>query len=138
MDKQKVKKIKFYLYNYYELGNLINKRREEIIDAIKISNNAWLKSKNSEGYTLEDQVIKLDDDFKIIEYKRWQVFLKEILVFLCKKFPKCYQYVVLKYLENDDAEEISRLLKINFKELIILDNKLIELIYKKAKIRNLV
>lgn len=138
MDKQKVKKIKFYLYNYYKIDNLINKRREEIIDAIKISNSAWLKSKNSEGFTLEDQIIKLDDDFKIIEYKRWQVFLKEILVFLCKKFPKYYQYVILKYLESDDAEEISKLLKIDFKELIILDNKLIELIYKKAKMRNLV
>lgn len=86
MDKQKEKKIKFYLYNYYEIDNLINKRREEIIDAIKISNNAWLKSKNTEGFTLEDQVIKLDDDFKIIEYKRWQVFLKEILVFYAKNF----------------------------------------------------
>lgn len=138
METQKVKKIKFYLYNYYEIDNLINKRREEIIDAIKISNSAWLKSKTSEGFTLEDQVIKLDNDFKIIEYKRWQVFLKEILVFLCKKYPKFYQYVVLKYLENDDAEEISNLLKIDFKEMIILDNKLIELIYKKAKKRNMV
>jgi len=138
MERQKVKKIKFYLYNYYEIDNLINKRRKEIIDAIKISNNAWLKSKTSEGFTLEDQVIKLDDDFKIIEYKRWQVFLKEILVFLCKKYPRHYQYLVLKYLENDDVEEISKLLKIDFKEMITLNNKLIEMIYKKAKNRNMV
>lgn len=138
MERQKVKKIKFYLYNYYEIDNLINKRRKEIIDAIKISNNAWLKSKTSEGFTLEDQVIKLDDDFKIIEYKRWQVFLKEILVFLCKKYPRHYQYLVLKYLENDDVEEISKLLKIDFKEMITLNNKLMEMIYKKAKNRNMV
>lgn len=25
MERQKVKKIKFYLYNYYEINNLINK-----------------------------------------------------------------------------------------------------------------
>lgn len=138
MKRQKVRKIKFYLYNYYEIDNLIDKRRNEIIDSIKISNNAWLKSKTSEGFTLEDQVIKLSDDFKIIEYKRWQVFLKEMLVFLCKKYPKIYQYLVFKYFENDDIEEILKLLRIDFKEMIFLDNKLIGLIYKKAKNRNMV
>ena len=138
MKRQKVRKIKFYLYNYYEIDNLIDKRRNEIIDSIKISNNAWLKSKTSEGFTLEDQVIKLSDDFKIIEYKRWQVFLKEMLVFLCKKYLKIYQYLVFKYFENDDIEEILKLLRIDFKEMIFLDNKLIGLIYKKAKNRNMV
>lgn len=96
MERQKVKKIKFYLYNYYEIDNLINKRRKEIIEQLKLVIMLGLKSKTSEGLTLEDQVIKLDDDFKIIEYKRWQVFLKEILVFLCKKYPRHYQYLVLK------------------------------------------
>ena len=96
-----------------------------------------MKSKTSEGFTLEDQVIKLDDDFKIIEYKRWQVFLKEILVFLCKKYPRHYQYLVLKYLENDDVEEISKLLKIDFKEMITLNNKLKDNITKMLDTINL-
>ena len=57
---------------------------------------------------------------------------------MCKKYPRHYQYLVLKYLENDDVEEISKLLKIDFKEMITLNNKLIEIIYKKAKNRNMV
>ena len=36
------------------------------------------------------------------------------------------------------VEEISKLLKIDFKEMITLNNKLIEMIYKKAKNRNMV
>ena len=86
---------------------------------------------------MEDTAIKLINDYKIIEYKRWQVFLKGILVFLCKKFPIGYQYIILKYFEKTDIKKISEFLKIDFKKLIILDNKLIELIYKKAEKRNM-
>lgn len=137
MQKEKLRKITFYLYNYNNIDNLINERQESIIDSIDVSNRAWLNSKTSEGYTLEDQIIKLNEDSLIIEYKRWQVFIKKVLVFLCKYSPITYQYLVLRFFEQLDNDEIMKSLKIDFKTLIIIKN-LYELIYKNAKLRNLI
>ena len=55
---------------------------DEIIDTVNVSSIAWIKSKQGNGNTLEDQVIKLIEDPLILEYKRWQVFIKRMLVFL--------------------------------------------------------
>lgn len=138
MQKEIYRKIAFYLYNYNNIDNLINERKENIVDSINVSNRAWLNSKNSEGYTLEDQVIKLNEDAQIIEYKRWQVFIKRMLVFLCKFSPITYQYLVLKYFEQLENDEIIKSLKIDFKTLIIIKNNLYEFMYKNAKLCNLI
>ena len=115
MQKKQINKLIFYLYNYNNIDKLIKQRENEIIDSINVSHNAWIKSISGTGNTLEDTAIKLINDYKIIEYKRWQVFLKGILVFLCKKFPIGYQYIILKYFEKTDIKKISEFLKIDFK-----------------------
>lgn len=81
MQKEIIKKISFYLYNYNNIDDLISERRTNIIDAIDVTNIAWLKSKTSKGNTLEDQIIKLNNDSLILEYKRWQVLIKRYLLF---------------------------------------------------------
>ncbi len=81
MQKEIIKKISFYLYNYNNIDDLISERRTNIIDAIDVTNRAWLKSKTSKGNTLEDQIIKLNNDSLILEYKRWQVLIKRYLLF---------------------------------------------------------
>lgn len=138
MENEKIKKILFYLYNYENIDDLIEQRKTQIIDTVDISSTAWMKSRQGNGNTLEDQVIKLIEDPLIMEYKRWQVFLKNILVFLCKNSPTLYKFVSYKYFKKLEDDEILKALKIDFKKLIVLRSKLLELIYKNAKIRNLV
>ena len=134
MNDKRCRKIKFYLHNYYNIDKLIEERKECIIESISPTSRTWLMN----GNTLENQTIKLIEDWKIIEYKRWQVFLKEILAFLCNKNFLLYNIAVLYYMENENLEYILKTLKIDLKDFILLDKKLISLIYKNAKLRNLV
>lgn len=138
MNEEKINKILFYLYNYENIDDLIEQRKNEIIDTVNISSIAWIKSKQGNGNTLEDQVIKLIDDPLILEYKRWQVFIKRILVFLSLYKPIIYKYVKLKFIEKLENDEIMEALNLDFKQLKILKVKLLELILKNAKLRNLV
>lgn len=138
MNKEKIDKIIFYLYNYNNIDTLIEQRKTDIIEKTNISSIAWMKAKQSNGNTLEDQVIKIIEDPIILEYKRWQVFIRRMLVFLCNKKPLFYKYMNLKYFLQKENDEIMQLLKINFKQLKILKMKLLDLIYKNAKIRNLI
>ena len=134
MNDKRCRKIKFYLHNYYNIDKLIEERKECIIESISPTSRTWLMN----GNTLENQTIKLIEYWKIIEYKRWQVFLKEILVFLCNKNFLLYNIAVLYYMENENLEYILKTLKIDLKDFILLDKKLISLIYKNAEIRNMV
>ena len=134
MNDKRCRKIKFYLHNYYNIDKLIEEIKECIIESINPTSRTWLMN----GNTLENQTIKLIEDWKIIEYKRWQVFLKEILVFLCNKNFLLYNIAVLYYMENENLEYILKTLKIDLKDFILLDKKLISLIYKNAEIRNMV
>lgn len=138
MNKEKINKILFYLYNYENIDDLIEQRKNEIIDTVNVSSVAWIKSKQGNGNTLEDQVIKLIEDPLILEYKRWQVFIKRILVFLSLYKPIIYKYVKLKFIEKLENDEIMEALNLDFKQLKILKVKLLELILKNAKLRNLV
>ena len=138
MNKEKINKILFYLYNYENIDDLIEQRKNEIIDTVNVSSVAWIKSKQGNGNTLEDQVIKLIEDPLIREYKRWQVFVKRMLVFLSLYKPTFYKYVFLKFMQKKENDEISKALNLDFKHLKILKVKLLELFYKNAKLRNLV
>lgn len=138
MNKEKINKILFYLYNYENIDDLIEQRKNEIIDTVNVSSIAWIKSKQGNGNTLEDQVIKLIEDPLILEYKRWQVFVKRMLVFLSLYKPTFYKYVFLKFMQKKENDEISKALNLDFKHLKILKVKLLELFYKNAKLRNLV
>ena len=138
MNKEKINKILFYLYNYENIDDLIDQRKNEIIDTVNVSSVAWIKSKQGNGNTLEDQVIKLIEDPLILEYKRWQVFIKRMLVFLSLYKPILYKYVLLKFMQKKENDKISKALKLDFKNLKFLKVKLLELIYKNAKLRNLV
>ena len=138
MNKEKINKILFYLYNYENIDDLIEQRKNEIIDTVNVSSIAWIKSKQGNGNTLEDQVIKLIEDPLILEYKRWKVFVKRMLVFLSLYKPTFYKYVFLKFMQKKENDEISKALNLDFKHLKILKVKLLELFYKNAKLRNLV
>ncbi len=77
MKDNEYKKIKYYLYNYKKLAQKIAEREEDIIDGTNVGHNAWIKGINCETNSLENQAIKLMEDKKLIELKRWQVFLNK-------------------------------------------------------------
>lgn len=111
------KTIEFFLYNYKNLDNMIKEVEKEYIDLISGSVATWLKSQNSDMNTLEDEVICMIDDNRINRYKKWQAFLKEMLVFLCDEYPIMYKFVLFKYIQKKDDNFIKCKLKLNDMEI---------------------
>lgn len=138
MNKNDYKKIEYYLYNYSNIDKLIDEIKDGLINSVNVSGSAWRKGITVCNNTLENQVIKIIENKKILEFKRWQVLIKKVLVFLLQKYPKYYDFINLKYFQKQSKDEIEETLKFDFKKQKIIKDKLIEFIYKNAKMRNLV
>ena len=138
MNKTDYKKIEYYLYNYSNIDKLIDEIKDGLINSVNVSGSAWRKGITVCNNTLENQVIKIIENKKILEFKRWQVLIKKVLVFLLQKYPKYYDYINLKYFQKQSKDEIEETLKFDFKKQKIIKDKLIEFVYKNAKMRNLV
>lgn len=138
MNKTDYKKIEYYLYNYSNIDKLIDEIKDGLINSVNVSGSAWRKGITVCNNTLENQVIKIIENKKILEFKRWQVLIKKVLVFLLQKYPKYYDFINLKYFQKQSKDEIEETLKFDFKKQKIIKDKLIEFVYKNAKIRNLV
>ena len=135
MNEKEFKKIEFYLYNYKNLDKLINDEIEKYVDYSNTSVSAWLKGINRFNNTVENQAIRIANDPKIKEIKKWKAFLKEMLIFLRKNQYEQYVYVKLKYFkEMNDDEMID---KVNLTDLKILRRDVISFIYEKAKEREI-
>ncbi len=138
MNKTDYKKIEYYLYNYSNIDKLIDEIKDGLINSVNISGSAWRKGITVCNNILENQVIKIIENKKILEFKRWQVLIKKVLAFLLQKYPKYYDFINLKYFQNRSKDEIEQTLKFDFKKQKIIKDKLIEFVYKNAKMRNLV
>lgn len=138
MNKTDYKKIEYYLYNYSNIDKLIDEIKDGLINSVNISGSAWRKGITVCNNTLENQVIKIIENKKILEFKRWQVLIKKVLVFLLQKYPKYYDFINLKYFQKQSKDEIEETLKFDFKKQKIIKDKLIGFVYKNAKMRNLV
>ena len=138
MNKTDYKKIEYYLYNYSNIDKLIDDIKDGLINSVNVSGSAWRKGITVCNNTLENQVIKIIENKKILEFKRWQVLIKKVLVFLLQKYPKYYDFINLKYFQKQSKDEIEETLKFDFKKQKIIKDKLIEFVYKNAKMRNLV
>ena len=138
MKKTDYKKIEYYLYNYNNIDELIEEIKNGLINSVNVSGSAWRKGITVCNNTLENQVIKIIENKKILEFKRWQVLIKKVLAFLLQKYPKYYDFITQKYFQKKSKDEIERTLKFDFKKQKIIKDKLIEFVYKNAKMRNLV
>lgn len=138
MNKTEYKKIEYYLYNYNNIDELIDEIKDGLINSVNVSGTAWRKGITVCNNTLENQVIKIIENKKILEFKRWQVLIKKVLAFLLQKYPKYYNFIIQKYIQKKSKDEIEQALKFDFKKQKIIKDKLIEFVYKNAKIRNLV
>ena len=138
MNKTDYQKIEYYLYNYSNIDKLIDEIKDGLINSVNVSGSAWRKGITVCNNTLENQVIKIIENKKILEFKRWQVLIKKVLVFLLQKYPKYYDFINLKYFQKQSKDEIEETLKFDFKKQKIIKDKLIGFVYKNAKMRNLV
>ena len=138
MNKTDYKKIEYYLYNYSNIDKLIDEIKDGLINSVNISGSAWRKGITVCNNTLENQVIKIIENKKILELKRWQVLIKKVLAFLLQKYPKYYDFIIQKYIQKKSKDEIEQALKFDFKKQKIIKDKLIKFVYKNAKMRNLV
>ena len=138
MNKTDYKKIEYYLYNYSNIDKLIDEIKDGLINSVNVSGSAWRKGITVCNNTLENQVIKIIENKKILEFKRWQVLIKKVLAFLLQKYPKYYDFIIQKYFQKKSKDEIEQTLKFDFKRQKIIKGKLVEFVYKNAKIRNLV
>lgn len=108
------KEISFMLYNYENIEDLINSRKEELIDKMNVTSSAWLRSKNIGSNTLEDIVIKLQNDKKLKRLKKWQIFLDKYVKGLKEyDIPIYYNFVDMKYFKKYDKKEIMNKLELN-------------------------
>lgn len=127
------KEISFMLYNYKSIERLIEKRRKELIDNINVGINSWSKSKTQIiGYTIEDTVIKFEEDAKIIRLKKWKKLLDDFFFqlyinddYILSSFCK------LKYLDKKD-DDLKTFLDLNKEEIRFFDSTMKSYIYDKA------
>lgn len=130
MNDKEFKKIEFYLYNYKNIDKLIDEEVEKYINNTNTSINTWLKGLNNFNNTVENQAIRIANDPKILELKKWKAFLTRMFIFLQQKKKSYYIYIKCRYLYKMTDEEIRKIIKMN--ELKDLRLKVINYIYNKA------
>lgn len=129
------KEISFVLHNYKSIDKLIEKRREEILGTLNDGKDSWMKSKTQiYGHTIEDIIIRIDEDDRISRLKQWKKLLDNFFFnlyinddYLLSSFCK------LKYLLNKNDEQIFIELSLNKEEIKYVDTKIKSFIYEKAK-----
>ena len=116
--KKAGKEISFMLYNSKNIPKLIEKRKLDLIDTMNSSPAAWLRSRNTDANTLEDIVVRIDEDRIINRLKKWQIFLASFFKIL-KNYerPIYYQFIEMRYIKKIDSKEIARQLNLTEKEL---------------------
>ena len=72
------------------------KRKEELIDRMNLSNAAWLRGINNDSNTFEDVIVGFDEDWKIVRYKQWESFLSSLFVVI----KNVESTIIYKYLKT--------------------------------------
>lgn len=138
IPKTAEKEISFMLYNYENIEKLIDKRKNELIDTINVSNKAHLKAINENGRTMEDIAISLDFDHKIKRLREWKTIISSFKRKLYDDENRIYyRFILLKYTRRFDEESITDILNITKERLKDIDIFLKSLIYSYAIEKNL-
>ena len=129
------KEISFVLHNYKSIDKLIEKRREEILGTLNDGKDSWMKSKTQiYGHTLEDIIIRIDEDDRISRLLSWKKLLDDFFFHLYIDDDYVLSsFCKLKYLENKNDEQLNIALDITPEEIKFLDVKIKSYIYEMAK-----
>ena len=123
------------MHNYKIIDKLIEQRREELLGTLNDGKDSWMKSKTQiYGHTIEDIIIRIDEDDRISRLLSWKKLLDNFFFnlyinddYVLSSFCK------LKYLQNKNDEQIHIALDLNLDEIKYLDVKIKSFIYDKAK-----
>ncbi len=129
------KEISFVLHNYKSIDNLIEKRREEILGTLNDGKDSWMKSKTQiYGHTIEDIIIRIDEDDRISRLLAWKKLLDDFFfnLYISDDYVLS-SFCKLKYLQNKNDEQIHIALDLSSEEIKYLDVKIKSFIYDKAK-----
>ncbi len=138
IPKTAEKEISFMLYNYDNIEKLIDKRKNDLIDTINVSNNAHLKSLNDEGKTIEDIALSFDSDRNIKRLREWKSIINSFKSRLYDDENRLYyRFILLKYTRRFDEESITDILNITKERLKNIDIFLKSVIYSYAVEKNL-
>lgn len=132
------REISFMLYNYENIDRLIDKRKNDLIDTINVSNNAHLKSLKGNSKTMEDIAISFDSDHNIKRLREWKAIINSFKSKLYDEENKLYyRFIILKYMRRFDEESIIEILNITKERLKEIDIFLKGIIYSYAVQKNL-
>ena len=129
------KEISFVLHNYKSIDKLIEKRREEILGTLNDGKDSWMKSKTQiYGHTIEDIIIRIDEDDRISRLLSWKKLLDDFFFHLYVNDDYVLSsFIKLKYLENKNDEQLNIALDLTPEEIKFLDVKIKSFIYETAK-----
>ena len=94
MNSNTYNKIQKYLYNYKNIDKTIN---IDMIDYNYLGYNNWLKAISNNGKTLENNIIDIENNRKILKLQKWKKLISEILEHYKETDNIKYQYICLKY-----------------------------------------
>ena len=109
-------KIQKYLYNYKNIDKTIESIKFDMLDYNHFGYNNWLKSISNNAKTLEDKIIDIDNNRVILKLRKWKKLISDVLENYKKTDNIKYQYICLKYFDNNSWEEIQSKLKLNRKK----------------------
>ena len=129
------KEISFVLHNYKSIDKLIEQRREELLGTLNDGKDSWMKSKTQiYGHTIEDIIIRIDEDDRISRLLSWKKLLDNFFfnLYISDDYVLS-SFCKLKYLQNKNDEQIHIALDLSSDEIKYLDVKIKSFIYDKAK-----
>lgn len=114
--------ITWCLFNYDKLKNYIKNRetylRKNVFDYYHFTNKNSLKNINSYGYTLDNCIIALEEDYWINRYSKWQKLIMKFLNDIDNKdFYIEYWLVHYKYFQNRKIDFIQEHLNLSLDEI---------------------
>ena len=136
-NNKEEKEITFMLYNYPNINKLIEKRRRELLGEINVGSEAWKRSKTSlMGYTLEDIVERIDDDYLINRLRDWDIVLEQLVADISDN-DLLYAFFDNKYFQRKSIRETMSKLHIDLDKYKNLDSKLKHHLYKICRRENI-
>ena len=112
---------------------MIETIEQDIIDNADTSVTAWLKSKNIDTNTVENQAIRLEENKKIYNLKKVKAIIQYCLKIFKDKNLKRYEFIKMKYFDKASPLEIKKVLGYNEKQQADITNMVVSFFYKQFK-----